>query len=54
VRYRILLFVLLLATPLLANCATPGPAQPPFVLTSIVPIEGYDRTDMQCYYGVVW
>jgi hypothetical protein len=46
--------VLLLATPLLTSCATGSSPQPPFVLTSIVPIEGYDRTDMQCYYGVVW
>jgi hypothetical protein len=54
VPYRTWLLVLVLAAPLLASCATSGTAQPPFVLTSIVPIEGYDRTDMQCYYGVVW
>ena len=46
--------VLLLVTPLLTSCATTSSPQAPFVLTSIVPIEGYDRTDMQCYYGVVW
>jgi hypothetical protein len=54
VRYRTWLLVLLLATPLLASCATPGTAQSPFVLTSIVPMVGDDRTDMPCYYGVVW
>ncbi len=53
-RYGTWLRVLLLVTPLLTSCATASSPQPPFVLTSIVPIEGYDRTDMQCYYGVVW
>lgn len=46
--------VVLLMASLLAGCAASATAPTPFVLTSIVPIDSFDRTDLQCYYGVVW
>lgn len=46
--------VVLSIASLLTGCAVSAPAPSSFVLTSLVPIEGFDRTDMQCYYGIVW
>jgi hypothetical protein len=44
----------LLALPMLAGCAASGTVPPLPPLTSVVPTVGSDRTDMPCYYGVIW
>jgi hypothetical protein len=44
----------LLALPLLAGCATPATVPIPATLTEMVPTVSFDRTDLPCYYGVVW
>lgn len=46
--------LVLLVAPVLPGCAVSTTALSPVVLTSIVPVESFDRTDLQCYYGVVW
>jgi hypothetical protein len=46
--------LVLLVAPLLAGCAAPAAAPLPATLTSMVPTTSFDRTDMPCYYGVVW
>jgi hypothetical protein len=44
---------LIVLAAVLAGCAVKPPTPLPAV-TSIVPTDSFDRTDLVCYYGPVW